>query len=43
MLFVRCRAGASHCPAEQVNIGDLAAALEIVDDFLRRLGREFHG
>ncbi|MGD1029692.1 MAG: allantoate amidohydrolase [Opitutaceae bacterium] len=43
MLFVRCRAGASHCPAEHVKIGDLAAALEIVDDFLRRLARDFHG
>jgi allantoate deiminase len=39
MLFVRCRDGASHCPAEHVGIGDLAAALGIVNDFLMRLAR----
>jgi allantoate deiminase len=37
MLFVRCRAGVSHHPEERVEIGDLAAALAIVEDFLVRL------
>ena len=37
MLFVRCRGGVSHHPAEHVGLGDLAASIEIVEDFLIRL------
>jgi len=37
MLFVRCRGGLSHHPAESVRQGDLAAALSIVVDFLGRM------
>ena len=37
MLFVRCRRGLSHHPDEHVSPRDLAAALEVVVDFLTRL------
>jgi allantoate deiminase len=40
MLFVRCRAGLSHHPAEHAAPGDLAAALRVVIDFLERLAHE---
>jgi allantoate deiminase len=39
MLFVRCRAGVSHSPAEHVEIGDLAVSINVVGDFLARLAR----
>jgi allantoate deiminase len=37
MLFVRCRAGLSHHPDEYAAPRDLAVALRVVLDFLRRL------
>ncbi len=37
MLFVRCRAGLSHHPAEHATPADLAAALAALVDFLVRL------
>jgi allantoate deiminase len=38
MLFVRCRGGLSHHPDEFAEPADLAVALQVVMDFLRRLG-----
>lgn len=38
MLFVRCRGGLSHHPDEFAEPADLALALQVVMDFLRRLG-----
>ncbi len=35
MLFVRCRDGISHNPAESVRPSDLAAAQAVLSDFLR--------
>jgi allantoate deiminase len=35
MLFVRCAGGVSHNPAESVTVDDVAAALEVLDRFLR--------
>lgn len=40
MLFVRCRAGLSHHPDEFVAPKDLAVALDVLRDFLVRLGKE---
>lgn len=37
MLFVRCRGGVSHHPDEHVDAEDVAAALAVLDRFLRRL------
>ncbi|WP_448949961.1 allantoate amidohydrolase [Labrys neptuniae] len=37
MLFVRCKGGFSHSPAESVRIEDVSAALEVLIGFLRRL------
>jgi allantoate deiminase len=37
MLFVRCAGGVSHHPAEAVDAGDVAVALDVLDGFLRRL------
>lgn len=34
MLFVRCRGGISHNPAESVKVGDARVAIEVVTDFL---------
>ena len=42
MLFVRCRKGLSHHPAEFVSESDLRAALEIVVDFLTRLASRYN-
>jgi acetylornithine deacetylase/succinyl-diaminopimelate desuccinylase-like protein len=33
MLFVRCRGGISHNPAESVTVEDVAVAIEVVDQF----------
>jgi acetylornithine deacetylase/succinyl-diaminopimelate desuccinylase-like protein len=38
MLFVRCAGGISHNPGETVSEGDVAAALDVLDGFLERLG-----
>lgn len=37
MLFVRCRGGVSHHPAESVAAADVAAAVEVTTRFLERL------
>jgi allantoate deiminase len=37
MLFVRCRDGLSHHPDEHVAPADLAIALRVLCDFLKRL------
>jgi hydantoinase/carbamoylase family amidase len=38
MLFVRCAGGVSHNPAEAVDAGDVAAAIDVTTRFLVRLG-----
>ncbi len=40
MLFVRCRSGISHNPAEAVEPDDVAAAIAVLDRFLRLLAAE---
>jgi allantoate deiminase len=40
MLFVRCRGGLSHHPAEQVSAADLGVALRVTVDFLEQLGQQ---
>ena len=37
MLFVRCRGGISHHPAEAVKVEDVAVALQILERFLSLL------
>jgi allantoate deiminase len=37
MMFIRCYKGISHNPLEDVEIADLAAAIEVADRFLARL------
>jgi allantoate deiminase len=37
MLFVRCRGGISHHPDESVLESDVGAAIEVMNDFLRRV------
>jgi allantoate deiminase len=37
MLFVRCKGGVSHSPAESVEVADVAAAIEVLERFLGRL------
>jgi allantoate deiminase len=34
MLFVRCKRGISHNPAEEVSVGDVAVAIQTLDRFL---------
>ena len=38
MLFVRCKGGISHNPAESVAVGDVAVALAVLSEFVRRCG-----
>ena len=40
MLFVRCKGGVSHNPAESVEVGDVAVALEVMAHFVERLTAE---
>lgn len=40
MLFVRCRDGISHNPAESVMIDDVQVAIDVLDDFLKRAAYE---
>jgi allantoate deiminase len=40
MLFVRCRGGVSHNPAESVTTEDVAVAIEVLEQFLMRLAKE---
>ena len=35
MLFVRCRGGISHNPAESVEEADVAVAIDVLERFLR--------
>ena len=37
MLFVRCAGGVSHHPDESVDVADVAAALDVLDRFVRGL------
>lgn len=37
MLFVRCYKGISHHPEENVEVGDIAAAIKVSDHFIHRL------
>jgi allantoate deiminase len=37
MLFVRCRGGISHHPAESVKVEDIAIAVRVVERFLSLL------
>jgi len=43
MLFVRCRGGLSHHPAEYASPRDLAVALQVMVDFLEKLAGEHRG
>ena len=38
MLFVRCRRGISHHPAEAVRTGDVAKAIAVLAEFIEKLG-----
>ncbi len=40
MLFVRCRGGISHNPAESVTQEDVAVAIKVVERFLQLLSEE---
>jgi len=40
MLFVRCRGGVSHHPAESVKLADVDAAIEVLEDFIQTLAKE---
>jgi allantoate deiminase len=40
MLFVRCKGGISHHPAESVTLEDVAAAIEVLEQFLALLAKE---
>ena len=39
MLFVRCKGGISHNPAESVTVGDVRVAVEVLSSFILQLGR----
>jgi allantoate deiminase len=41
MLFIRCRGGVSHNPAEFVTVADSAAALDVMLRFVRMVADEF--
>jgi allantoate deiminase len=41
MLFIRCRGGVSHNPAEHVDVGDAEVALQVMLGFIERLGARF--
>jgi acetylornithine deacetylase/succinyl-diaminopimelate desuccinylase-like protein len=40
MLFVRCKEGLSHNPAESAAAEDIGMALQVVSEFLQRLAHE---
>ena len=40
MLFVRCKGGVSHNPAESVKTADVRMAMEVLADFILRLARQ---
>jgi acetylornithine deacetylase/succinyl-diaminopimelate desuccinylase-like protein len=37
MLFVRCKGGVSHNPAESVQVEDVAAAIDVMGHFLESI------
>jgi len=39
MLFVRCKGGISHHPAEAVKTADAQTAIAVLADFIRTLGK----
>ena len=39
MLFVRCKGGISHNPAESVSAADVAVAIEVVNRFIELLAK----
>jgi allantoate deiminase len=41
MLFIRCRDGISHNPAEHVEPADVEIALQVMLGFIERLGETF--
>jgi allantoate deiminase len=43
MLFVRCKGGISHNPAESVTVEDVSVAVEVLGRFLDLLGEELDG
>ena len=43
MLFVRCKNGISHHPAESVKLGDIKIALNVMNDFIQILGAKEAG
>ena len=40
MLFIRCKGGVSHHPAESVNTGDVRIALAVLTDFVQALANQ---
>jgi acetylornithine deacetylase/succinyl-diaminopimelate desuccinylase-like protein len=40
MLFVRCKGGVSHNPAEAVTADDVAVALDVVSRFLELVAKQ---
>jgi allantoate deiminase len=40
MLFVRCKGGVSHNPAESVKTEDVAVAIDVLSRFLELLAQE---
>jgi allantoate deiminase len=40
MLFIRCKGGISHNPAESVKAGDVRVAIEVLADFVQTLAKE---
>jgi allantoate deiminase len=40
MLFVRCKEGISHNPAESVALGDVGAAIEVMRNLLSLVSRK---
>jgi allantoate deiminase len=43
MLFIRCKDGVSHNPAESVDPADAEVALEVMLGFVERLAARFRG
>jgi len=39
MLFVRCKGGISHNPAESVEVGDVEVAIDVLGRFLELLAK----
>jgi allantoate deiminase len=41
MLFIRCKGGLSHHPAESASLCDVRAALAVLSDFLQFLATDY--